>query len=284
MDPLLTSASVAAPPPNRKAVCEARGVGEQVQLGEVATWFDVAGEGDPVVLLHGGMSSGSAWGLQTSALAAEGFRVFVPDRRGHGRTPDSDAPFTYDAMADETIAFLEEVIGGPAHLVGWSDGGICALLVALRRPELVRRQVLVGTNFHRDGLLPDFDLPADPEHPEVALFRTMYEAEAVEPARWPVFLAKTARLWREEPTLTAFDLERITAPTMVLVGDDDAMAWAHTIELHESIADSQLAVVPGTSHALTLEKPDLVNQLLVAFLRETTPPGTLMPVRRRRGD
>src|SRR4051812_30153948 len=118
-------------------------MGEYARLGESDIWYEVMGEGDPVVLLHGGLSDGTAWGLQLPALA-EHHRVFVPDRRGHGKSPDTDAPFHYEDMAAETIGFLDAIVGGPAHLVGWSDGGIVALFVARDRPDLVRRQVLIG--------------------------------------------------------------------------------------------------------------------------------------------
>ena len=92
-------------------------MGEYARIGGSDIWYEVAGDGDPVVLLHGGLSDGTAWGLQVPVLAGQ-HRVFVPDRRGHGKSPDTDAPFHYDEMADETIAFLEEVVGGAAHLVG----------------------------------------------------------------------------------------------------------------------------------------------------------------------
>ena len=86
------------------------------------------------------------------------------DRRGHGRTADTDEPFHYDTMTDETVAVMERV-GGPAHVVGWSDGGIIALLLAQRRPDLVSKMVLIGANFHYDGLLT-FEI--DPDSPVVA--------------------------------------------------------------------------------------------------------------------
>src|SRR4051794_2666770 len=120
-------------------------MGEYVRLGASDVWYERSGAGDPVVLLHGGLSDGSAWGAQLPAVA-ERHLVFVPDRRGHGQSADTEAAFHYDDMAAETIEFLERVVGGPAHLVGWSDGGIVALLVARARPDLVRRQVLIGAN------------------------------------------------------------------------------------------------------------------------------------------
>jgi pimeloyl-ACP methyl ester carboxylesterase len=111
-------------------------------------------QGEPVVLLHGGFANADSWMLQAPALKAAGFRVYVPERRGHGRTPDVEGPITYGLMADDTIAYLDTVIGGPAHLVGWSDGAVVALLVAMRRPDLVSRMVLVGQYFHSDGKVP----------------------------------------------------------------------------------------------------------------------------------
>jgi pimeloyl-ACP methyl ester carboxylesterase len=164
--------------------------------------------------------------------------------------------------------------------VGWSDGGIVALLLSIKRPDLVVRQVLVGTNFHRDGLLPNFLLGDDPNGEDAAMFKAFYEAVAIDPANWPVFFAKTERMWREEPTLTVDDLEAVQAPTLVLVGDDDAMYLEHTIALYRGISGSQLCVIPGTSHVVTLEKPALFDELVLAFLAETTPPATMMAIRR----
>jgi len=256
-------------------------MGEYAQVGVVKTWYEVSGAGDadPLVLLHGGMSDGSAWGANAPGLS-EKYRTFIPDRRGHGKTPDVEGPLTYDAMTEDTIGFLEQVVGGPARLVGWSDGGIVSLLLSMRRPDLVVRQVLVGTNFHHNGLLPDFHLGDDPNAEDVAMFKAFYEAVAVDPANWPVFFEKTERMWREEPTLTVDDLKAVQAPTLVLVGDDDAMHFDHTIALYEGIAGSQLAVVPGTSHVVALEKPMLFNELVLAFLAETSAPITMMPIRR----
>ncbi|HEX4819421.1 MAG TPA: alpha/beta hydrolase [Acidimicrobiales bacterium] len=241
--------------------------------------YSVQGSGEPVVLLHGGLSDRSAWMFQIPVLA-ESFRVFAFDRRGHGTSPDTDAPFSYEEMADETAAFLEDVVGGPAHLVGWSDGGIVALLVSLRRPDLVRRQVLMGANFDVDGLLPGFDTGDDPDAESVAMIKVVYEGVAPDPGHWPEFYAKGNALFRAAPHVPASDLETVTAPTLVLAGDDDCIHHAHTVELFERIPDAQLAIVPGTSHFLFMEKPALVNQLITDFLTETAPPATVFPMRR----
>jgi len=256
-------------------------MGDYVQLGDVKTWYEVAGpdDGEPLVLLHGGMSDGTGWGANAPAMSQR-YRTYIPDRRGHGKTPDVGGPLTYNNMTADTIAFLEEVVGGPARLVGWSDGGIVALLLSLWRPELVVRQVLVGTNYHHEALLPETDLGEDPDAADVAMFKALYESVAVDPANWPVFFAKTARMWREEPTLSFDDLKAVQAPTLVMVGDDDAIAFNHTLSLYEGIPGSQFCVVPGTSHVVPLEKPALFDELVLAFLGETSPPSTFMPIRR----
>jgi pimeloyl-ACP methyl ester carboxylesterase len=106
-----------------------------VELRYVRTWYDEYGEGEPLVLLHPGGADARAWGPNLEALAAR-FHVFTPERRGHGRTPDVEGPITYELMAEDTIAFLEDVVGGAARLVGSSAGATVALLVALRRPDL----------------------------------------------------------------------------------------------------------------------------------------------------
>jgi len=136
--------------------------GRHVQLGPVRTWYEEHGAGEPLGLLHPGGVDARALGPNVGALA-ERFRVLTPERRGHGHTPDVGGPITFEAMADDTAAFLEAVAGGPAHLVGCSDGATVALLVALRRPDLVRRLVLVAGVFHHDGWLPgvlDGEVPA----------------------------------------------------------------------------------------------------------------------------
>jgi pimeloyl-ACP methyl ester carboxylesterase len=251
-----------------------------VEIEGVSAYYEEQGHGDPLVLLHGGLSSSAEWGMQLPALAAA-YHVFAPDRRGHGRSSDTDAPYTYEDMAAETIAFLEQVVGGPAHLVGWSDGGNVVLLVAAQRPDLVRRQVVVGANFHHEGLMDAADMGDDPEAPEVAIFKSLHDA--VSPGgsgHWASFFLRSMQLWRDGPTMTVADLARIVVPTLVLVGDDEPITLEHTCALYEALPDSQLAVVAGASHLLLLEKADTANKLILDFLAETGPPATMVPIRR----
>src|SRR5215217_9647239 len=125
--------------------------GSYLDVGGHSTWVFDGGAGEPpVMLLHGGLSNSDELLESIGGPIGESHRVVAFDRRGHGRTADTDAPFHYDDMASETITVLEQVIGGPAHLVGWSDGGIVALLMGIEHPEAVGRLVTIGANYHHD--------------------------------------------------------------------------------------------------------------------------------------
>lgn len=247
-----------------------------LDAGGVHTWYDEHGTGSPLILLHGGFSDASVFGANTPALAAR-FRVVTPERRGHGHTPDVAGPISYDLMADDTAAFLDALGIRRAHLVGHSDGANVALLVALARPDLVDRLVLISGNFRYDGLVTGLDLG------DLAANTYLADAYAqVSPDgrdHFPVVAAKIEHMAATEPTLTTADLGRVRARTLVMAGDDDAIAPAHTEALYRGIPGSELAVIPGTSHALIIEKPALCNEIILDFLTGDPVP-TFMPIRR----
>jgi pimeloyl-ACP methyl ester carboxylesterase len=248
----------------------------RIDLGGVDTWYEERGEGEPLVLLHPGGADARAWGPNVGPLA-ERFRVLTPERRGHGRTPDVEGPITYDLMVDDTIAFIEAVVGGPCHLVGCSAGANVALLSALRRPDLARRVVVISGVFHRDGWIP---AAIDPDaEPHEAIARGHAQLSPDGPDHFPVVAAKLRRMDFEEPRLAAADLGAVGARTLVMLGDDDEVTLEHAVAMYRALPDGELAVVPGTSHGLLHEKPELCNRLLLDFLT-TEPVETIAPVRR----
>lgn len=256
-------------------------MGDYVDANGVHTYYEEHGSGEPLLLLHGGLSSADDMGMQTPALA-ERYRVVLPERRAHGRTPDVDGPITYELMADDTIAFMEALGTGPAHLVGWSDGGNVALLVAIRRPDLVRTLVTMGSNFTAAGLTPAGMAAFEPDSPLIPILRDDWSMLSPDgPDHFPVVLEKMRACWFEDYEISRDDLAGIGASTLVMVGDDDITRWGETIGLLETIPNAQLAVVPGASHLAPVEKPDLVNRLVLDFLAAEGPPATLMPLRRR---
>jgi pimeloyl-ACP methyl ester carboxylesterase len=257
-------------------------VGEYVQIGEVKTWYEQEGSGEPLVLLHGGMATNGLWAPQLPDFAAR-FRVLAPERRGHGHTPDLPGPLSYDVMAADTIGFLETVVDGPAHLVGFSDGGIVALLVAMTRPDLVHKLVALSAHFDTSGIVPEAAVMMaswTPASDEVAMLRSPYESVSPDgPEHWPVVFAKFLEMASTQPTISIEQLGTVNAPTLVLAGDDDMIALEHTAALSRAIPNAQLGLVPGTSHFLAMEKPALVNRLVLDFL-EQDPVATFLPFRR----
>jgi pimeloyl-ACP methyl ester carboxylesterase len=235
-----------------------------VQLGDVRAYYEEDGAGEPLVLLHPGGADSRAFDVVVPGLAA-GFHVYRPDRRGHGRTPDVAGPITYELMAGETIAFLEQVVGGPAHLVGHSDGTPVALIAALRRPDLVRKLVLASGVFHHDGWAPG---AIDLDEETMAFFVDYHGAVSPDGAdHFQVLYRKLHRMQSEEPTLTVADLAGYAGPALVMVGDiEDEIPIEHTLDLHRGLADAQLAVVPGAGHGLFHDRPGLCVAIIREFL------------------
>jgi pimeloyl-ACP methyl ester carboxylesterase len=221
-------------------------VSHYVQLGDVHTYYEEDGAGEPLVLLHPGLADSRAFEEYLPELAQH-FHVFRPDRRGHGRTPDVEGPITYELMAQDTIAFLEQVVGGPAYLLGHSDGAPVALLAALERPDLVRGLVFSAGVFHHDGWAPG---AIDLDDETIAFFTDYWGAVAPGgPDHFPVVKAKLDRMHRQEPTLTVADLAGYPGPALVMVGDsDEEIPIEHTLALHRGLPNAQLAVLPGTGH------------------------------------
>jgi pimeloyl-ACP methyl ester carboxylesterase len=246
-------------------------------LRGIRTWYQERGSGEPLVLLHGGIVD-SRFFEQNLPDLAERFHVYAYDRRGHGRSPDVEGPMTFEAGVDDTVALLEDVIGGAADLLGHSNGAFIAMLTAMCRPELVHRLVLVSGGFHRDGLVFSAD-EGDPQE-MVAEFGPSYgEVSPEGEEHFPVIVDKTAELERKQPALAQAALRDIKAPTLLMFGDDDLVTIEHIKATYEGIPDAELAIIPGTSHFLLQEKPALCNRIIADFLINEPVP-TVAPIRR----
>jgi pimeloyl-ACP methyl ester carboxylesterase len=250
-----------------------------ISLNGHPTWARVPKKkGSTVVLLHGGMSSSASLLRSIGPSLQKRHPVAAFDRRGHGRTADTDDPFSYDAMATETIAFLR-YLKRRVHLVGHSDGGNIALLVAMRAPELLRRVVVIGANYHFKGLMPMTSFDTDSE--EFAAWAERYgenSPDGTEHAR--VVEEKTRIMTFSQPTLKLRDLETITVPVLVMAGDDDVATLSHTCAMYEAIPAAELAIVPGTSHMLLKERTKECVRIIDHFLSTKFPPVTYAPLRR----
>jgi pimeloyl-ACP methyl ester carboxylesterase len=221
--------------------------------------------------LHGGFGTVEDFASQTPELARH-FRVVAFERPGHGHTADNAEPFSFATMAAYTVDFIEALKLGATNLVGWSDGAITALLVAISRPDLVKRLVCVSGLFNANSQSPE-DLnwirsltPESFRKNMPALVKRYDEISPDGPAHFPVVFEKTKRLWLNEPNIANEELAKISAPTMVMAGDGEAIPMEHTLELFRSIKGAQLCIIPGTTHFLMSQKPDVVNRAILDFL------------------
>ena len=191
-------------------------------------------------------------------------------RMSQGRSASNRWPATRSRSSTRLSA-------APAHLVGCSDGAVVALLVALMRPELVRKLVFIAGVFHHDGWAPGV---IDPDQaPPEFLARLYAELSPDGPDHYPVVVAKLAEMHAREPTLTQRDLNGVRSRTLVMLGDDDEVTLEHAVALYRGLPDAELAVIPGTSHGLLVEKPALCNTIMLEFLTNE-PVRMLAPIRR----
>ena len=246
------------------------------------TWsVEYANNGQPLVLLHGGLSSNEDWDSYILPSVEKTHHVYGYDRTGHGRTGIREGYFHFDFQCDEAIAYLEDVVKGPAHLVGWSDGGIIALLVAIKRPDLVKSMVLIGANYHWNsgGVVFDENVEITWDDEE----KTLWSSRSPDPIEVGIATVKKAfGIWAKEPNMTLEELSTIKCPTLVLSGDDEPHSNHHVVELYETLYDGRLAIVPGSSHYVVKEKNELVTALIIDFYSNLSFPITKWP-RLRKG-
>src|SRR3954447_21124718 len=237
-------------------------MGEYIVVRGHRTWVhDTGGDRPAVLMLHGGLtSSETSWGWRSPTLPEllnEHLRVVQFDRRGHGRTADTDEPFHYASMADEAAGVIEALDLAPVAAVGYSDGGNLLLHLALGRPELLASMVLISANFHHDALHVESSAILDAVTAPDGPLANAYAVRSPDGGdHWPVVAAKGLKMGvQEEPTFAADELSAITVPTLVIAGDDDMFPTAHTVALYDTLPDARLAIVPNSSHLVAMEQP-----------------------------
>ncbi|MGB2693654.1 MAG: alpha/beta hydrolase [Dehalococcoidia bacterium] len=244
--------------------------GSHIIANGVNTYYESYGEGAPLLALHGAFSSAETFSALAPILAKH-VRVIVPERRGHGRTADMEGPLSYDVMAQDTIAFMGALGIERASVVGYSDGANVGMLMAMAQPSLVDKFVSISGNFDARGLdegTITFFREATAESLPDAFGEEYKRLSPDGPEHWPIVFEKTKRMILNEPNIAPADLAKITARTLVMCADRDLMSLEHSTGLFRAIPDAQLCVVPGTSHLLLYERPELVHQLILSFLTE----------------
>jgi pimeloyl-ACP methyl ester carboxylesterase len=251
-----------------KTFSKESGKGRRVPINDITLYYEVHGSGKPLLLMHGGLVFIESFYNQIPALAKE-FMVIAPDSRAHGRSTDSAQPLSYSLMAKDMAALLEKLKLKNVAVVGWSDGGIIGLDLAMNHPELVNKLVVIGTNYNTGGMTKesiDLTKKMSADTAEFKPARDFYKRIAPDPGHWPAFVDKIKTMWLTQPNYTPADLKKITAPTLIILGEKDMIRKDHGEEMRRNIPGSRLLIINGASHFVGMEKPDELNRAIIDFL------------------
>jgi pimeloyl-ACP methyl ester carboxylesterase len=233
----------------------------------IKLWYAVFGEGEPVVFLHGGLANANYWGLQIPAVAQH-HRTIVMESRGHGRSTRDDRPYGYDLMADDVVALLDFLKIERAAIVGWSDGGILGLDLAIRHPGRVSKVFAFAANTDPSGVIDGTE-----KNPTFAAYIERagheYAKLSATPNGYNAFVDAISKMWATQPNWTAQQLGAIRTPVLVVDGDhDEAIKRPHTEQIAAQVPGAGLLILPDTSHFAFLQDPDQFTWHILHFLAQ----------------
>ncbi|MGE5145274.1 MAG: alpha/beta fold hydrolase [Candidatus Eiseniibacteriota bacterium] len=230
----------------------------------IRLWYATFGKGAPVILLHGGLSNSNYWGHQVPALARH-YRVIVMDSRGHGRSSRDEKPYGYDLMASDVLALMDHLKIQKAAVVGWSDGAIIGLDIAIHHPERLSKLFAFAANSDPSGVKDIEKSPVFTAFIERA--RKEYEKLSPTPKEYDAFVAQITKMWETQPHWTAADLAGIKVPTWIVDADhDEAIKRENTLFMADNIPDSGLLLLPEVSHFAFLQDPQMFTDAVLHFL------------------
>lgn len=231
----------------------------------IQMYYAVFGKGDPVLLIHGGLGHADIWASQVATLS-KNHEVIVADSRGHGRSSRTDAPYGYDLMASDYLALLDYLKIDKTALVGWSDGGIIGIDIALHHPERLTRLFAQAANVTTDGVDPGV-LTNKTFAAYIERSGRDYKKMSKTPDQYDAFVAQISHMWESQPAWTKEQLGKITTPTAIVAGDhDEAIKRGHTEYMASVIPGAKLVILPNASHFAMLQAPDEYSQAVLDFI------------------
>ncbi|RWC60507.1 alpha/beta hydrolase [Mesorhizobium sp.] len=231
----------------------------------IQMYYAVFGAGDPMLLIHGGLGHADIWASQMATLSKT-HKVIVADSRGHGRSTRTEQPYGYDLMASDYLALLDYLKIDKTALVGWSDGGIIGIDIALHRPERLTRLFAQAANVTTDGLDPDV-MTNKTFAAYIDRSGRDYKKMSKTPDQYDTFVAQMSHMWESEPAWAKEQLAKITTPTAIVAGDhDEAIKREHTEYIAAAIPGAKLIILPNASHFAMLQAPDEYSQAALDFI------------------
>ena len=234
--------------------------GKYIQHRGFKMYYEVYGKGEPLLIIHGNGGSINNFENQIPYFS-KNYQVILADSRAHGKSIDQGDSLNYEMMTDDLNALLDTLHVDSCNVIGWSDGGIEGLLLAIRHPKKVKKLAVTGAN-----LIPDPILSTDPWVVEMV----NYAIDSLK--KLPVSFEtkrqlKLQRLLINEPHITHAALQTIACPTLVIGGDQDVIMPRHTLEIAENIKKSNLWILPNSGHSSPLAYKDLFNETVHTFFK-----------------
>jgi pimeloyl-ACP methyl ester carboxylesterase len=233
----------------------------------IEMYYAVYGSGDPILLIHGGLGHADVWTYQVNDLAKD-HTVIVADSRGHGRSSRNADAYSYALMASDYLALLDYLKVDKVALVGWSDGGIIGLDIAIKHPERLSKLFAQAANATIDGVDPKV-MENKTFNDYIARSGEDYKKMSKTPDQFDAFVEQISHMWATEPAYSDADLGKITVPTAIVLGDhDEAITRAHTDHLAAVIPGAKLVILKDTSHFAMLQDPEGYNKAVRDFLAQ----------------
>jgi len=230
----------------------------------IRIWYASFGRGEPVLLVHGGLANSNYWGHQIPELAKH-YRVIVMDSRGHGRSTRDARPFGYDLMASDVLALMDFLKLPRAAIVGWSDGAILGLDVAIHHPERLTKLFAFAANSDPSGVADIAQSKVFNAY--IARAEKEYAALSPTPDKYKPFFAQISKMWETQPNFTAEELHGITVPVWIVDADhDEAIKRENTEFMAGAIPNAGLLIEPWVSHFSFLQDPPQFTHDVLHFL------------------
>ncbi len=231
----------------------------------IQMYYATYGAGNPVLLIHGGLGHADIWAAQVADLMKDHL-VIVADSRGHGRSSRTADPFGYDLMASDFVALLDHLKIDKVDLVGWSDGGIIGLDIAMQHSERLDQLFAQAANITTDGVDPSVATD-EVFGAYIGQMAGDYAKMSPTPTEFDPFVAQISEMWATQPNWTDAQVAAITVPTAIVAGDyDEAILRAHTDKMAGLIPGAKLVILPDVSHFAMLQDPDGYNAAVRAFI------------------
>jgi pimeloyl-ACP methyl ester carboxylesterase len=255
-----------APPQDLLPANADYGTGETAEINGVDIYYEVYGEGDPVLFIHGGLANGDYWVNVIPAITDAGYQAIVMDSRGHGRSSFDETLISYEVMANDVLGLMDHLDIDKFDLVGWSDGGIIGLELAIHHPERLKKVVAYGANFDPTGVRLDINENAY-WNAFVERASEDYQTLSPHPERWDEFLGNISNMWATEPNYTEEQLRSITTPFLILDGaKEEAIDLNQTKLMALLIPGAELVIMPDTGHFAAFEQPEEFARIVLDYL------------------